>query len=201
MPDPPGYAPAQEWYGKKAIVQWQNSCFKDLTGLWRPYTDLLPGKYAIKVCSHTVGLQVDCRTGAECIATQQGISLRFLLLKLPSCMSANSYQVTLANDLQVATQRLILLASACNASENTSGRWWHAYIQLLLGVHGENICTEAGRKIADVTLQKLLRQSAACPVQVHIRRNADGQDVVDMAIVDSNVVQTVIIAANPLSCL
>lgn len=57
VPDPPGSAPAQEWCDKKSTVQWQNSCFKDLTGNWRPYTELLPGRYAIKVRNHSMGSQ------------------------------------------------------------------------------------------------------------------------------------------------
>lgn len=49
MPDPPASAPAEEWRDPRAIVQWQNSCFIDLTGGWPPYKRLLSGKYAIRV--------------------------------------------------------------------------------------------------------------------------------------------------------
>ncbi|KAL0047438.1 hypothetical protein WJX82_003437 [Trebouxia sp. C0006] len=43
--------PVDKWWNplEGAIVRWQNSCFRDLTGVWRPYENLQPGKYADRV--------------------------------------------------------------------------------------------------------------------------------------------------------
>lgn len=103
-------------------------------------------------------------------------------------------QVSPAVTLQVACQRFVLLASACYATGDHG--WLQYYIQLLQGVHGENVCTKAGRATAAATFQKLSPCSAARPVQVHISERADGQEVIDIAIISSKVAQMVIIPAD-----
>lgn len=91
--------------------------------------------------------------------------------------------------LQVACQRLILLVAACSAATFGKARcnsWPEEYMQLLLGVSGENICTKEGRIRADTILEQLLLHHAKRPVQVNF-----GQDGIDLAIISSTVVQTV----------
>jgi len=49
-PQPPGFKAKEIWYEpKSAVLRWQTSCFNDLTGDWRSYHKLRPGKYADRV--------------------------------------------------------------------------------------------------------------------------------------------------------
>ncbi len=67
-------------------------------------------------------------------------------------------------------QRMILLASVClsQAQDSTPGQepWAEHYQELLIGVRGENVCTEAGREYAESMAQDLHQQRP--PLEVTI---------------------------------
>lgn len=52
-PQPQHLKPKDIWLDPRtAMLRWQPSCFQDLTGTWRSYKRLQPGKYADRVCSN-----------------------------------------------------------------------------------------------------------------------------------------------------
>ncbi len=93
--------------------------------------------------------------------------------------------------LQVAMQRLVLLASVCLASVSTEsisvpaghvasnrpglGSWLEQYQRLLLGPSGENICTEARRRLAQDLVHRLRQHKSHCPLSVSVENVSTGQ--------------------------
>lgn len=74
-------------------------------------------------------------------------------------------------NLQVAMQRTMLLAAICfsHAQKQRPKAWSQLYTELLMGVKGENICTQAGRKLAQEMAEKLKKQH--CPLEVTIGKD------------------------------
>ena len=93
--------------------------------------------------------------------------------------------------LQVAMQRLVMLASVCLPSVSTKstsepaghvassrpglGSWLEQYQRLLLGPSGENICTEPGRRLAQDLVQRLQQHKSQCPLSVSVESVSTGQ--------------------------
>ena len=92
---------------------------------------------------------------------------------------------------QVAMQRLVMLASVCLPSVSTKstsepaghvassssglGSWIEQYQRLLLGPSGENICTEAGRHLAQGLVERLQQHKSQCPLSVSVENGSTGQ--------------------------
>lgn len=92
---------------------------------------------------------------------------------------------------QVAMQRLVMLASVCLPSVSTKSTsataghvasnrpelvsWVEQYQRLLLGPSGENICTEAGRRLAQHLVQSLQEHKSQCPLSVSVESGSTGQ--------------------------
>ncbi len=89
--------------------------------------------------------------------------------------------------LQVAMQRTILLASVCYLQAQPGLQhqtpWPQQYKALLVGVRGENICTEAGRTCAKKMAQDLQGHQKHPPLHVDISNN--GPAVMTISIVNT----------------
>ena len=101
--------------------------------------------------------------------------------------------------LQVAMQRLVMLASVClprvstkstsepagHAASNRPelGSWIEQYQRLLLGPSGENICTEAGRNLAQDLVKRLQQCKSQCPLSVSDESASKGQAELRLLIV------------------
>ena len=203
VPQPRGLKPREQWCGIGSALRWQHSCFEDIKqGQWRSYKKLRPGKYADRVsysssCTQTHTTHSLCSTwpvitGPE-YAWEHFIDLSLLAasctrkamtLPLPRCLSQR-----LALALQVAMQRTLLLASVCHTQAQQGGSdhnsWAERYKELLIGVRGENICTETGRRHAEKTAQDL-ECFQNLPLEVTI-----GPDEMTICIVNSETVKKV----------
>ena len=95
-------------------------------------------------------------------------------------------------------QRLVLLASVCYAQAQHKGMcqepWPKQYRDLVLSVHGENICTQAGRKLAADMEQKLQPHQTRLPLEIETKADSGNTapQAVVISVVNAEIVKQVI---------